>query len=133
MLNSRSKLFLVMVLCIVATAMVSAQNKTAGPFTQFDNRLQWENEGEIYWIDALGPDALRFRSTKSLRITDEDWNILPQKPVQLEISISENKAIVKNGKIRAEIESRRGRITPCVSVSCCTRAFRHLPFRRLSR
>jgi alpha-D-xyloside xylohydrolase len=100
-----------MVLSLVATAMVSAQNKTAGPFTQFDNRLQWENEGEIYWIDALGPDALRFRSTKSLRITDEDWNLLPQKVVQLEISISENKAIVKNGKIRAEIESRRGRIT----------------------
>jgi alpha-D-xyloside xylohydrolase len=111
MLNSRSKLFLVMVLCLVATAMVSAQDKTAGPFTQFANRLQWENEGEIYWIDALGPDALRFRSSKSLRITDEDWNLLPQNFVQLEISISENKAIVKNGKIRAEIESRRGRIT----------------------
>ncbi|RLD89418.1 MAG: hypothetical protein DRJ29_16545, partial [Bacteroidetes bacterium] len=70
--------------------MVSAQDKTAGPFTQFANRLQWENEGEIYWIDALGPDALRFRSSKSLRITDEDWNLLPQSFVQLEISISEN-------------------------------------------
>ena len=111
MLNSRSKLFIAIVLSVVATGMLYAQNKTAGPFTQFANRLQWENEGEIYWIDALGPDALRFRSSKSLRITDEDWNLLPQNFVQLEISISENKAIVKNGKIRAEIESRRGRIT----------------------
>ena len=111
MLNSRSKLFIALLLSVLATGMISAQDKTAGPFTQFDNRLQWENEGEIYWIDAMGPDALRFRSTKSLRITDENWNLLPQNIVQLEISISADRAVVKNGKIRAEIESRRGRIT----------------------
>ncbi len=82
-------MFIVMVMSLVTTGMLSAQDKTAGPFTQFDNRLQWENEGEIYWIDAMGPDALRFRSTKSLRITDENWNLLPQPDVQLEISIAQ--------------------------------------------
>jgi len=110
-MNSKSTLLLAILLCIAATGKVNAQNQEAGPFTQFDNRLQWENEGELYWIDALGPDALRFRSTKSLRISDENWNLLPQPDVQLEISISKDKAVVKNGKIRAEIESRRGRIT----------------------
>ena len=90
---------------------VNSQEKKEGPFTQFANRLQWENEGELYWIDAFGPDALRFRSSKSLRITDEDWNLLPQPDVQLEISITKDKAVVKNGKIRAEIVARRGRIT----------------------
>jgi alpha-D-xyloside xylohydrolase len=65
----------------------------------------------LYWIDALGPDALRFRGSKSLRINDEDWNLLPQPEVKLDISISKDKAVVRNGKIRAEIESRRGRIT----------------------
>jgi len=90
---------------------VNSQVKKAGLFTQFENRLQWEDEGELYWIDAFGPDALRFRSTKSLRISDQDWNLLPQPNVQLEIVIAEDKAVVKNGKIRAEIESRRGRIT----------------------
>ena len=88
-----------------------SQKEVKGPFTQFANRLQWEDEGELYWIDAFGPDALRFRGSKSLRITNENWNLLPQADVQLEITISKDKATVKNGKMRAEIEARNGRIT----------------------
>ncbi len=98
-------------LLLFAVATVPAQEKREGPFTQFPNRLQWEEEGELYWIEAYGPDALRFRGTKSLRITDENWNLLPQPAFVPEISITKEKAIVKNGKIRAEIEARRGRIT----------------------
>jgi alpha-D-xyloside xylohydrolase len=90
---------------------MGAQQEKAGPFTRFDNRLQWQNEGELYWIDAFGPDALRFRSSKSLRIVDEDWNLLPQPEAKLEITVNESKAVVKNGKIRAEIEANNGRIT----------------------
>ncbi len=90
---------------------VSAQKKQAGPFTQYPSYLQWEDEGELFRIEAWGKNALRFRSSKSLRITDENWNLLPQSDVQLSISISKNMAIVSNGRIRAEIESRRGRIT----------------------
>jgi hypothetical protein len=89
---------------LITPGNINAQEKKAGPFTQFANRLQWENEGELYWIDAFGPDALRFRGSKSLRITDENWNLLAQPEVELEISISKDKAVVKNGKIRAEIQ-----------------------------
>jgi len=103
--------FIFLLILVIVTGNLVAQEKKEGPFTQFANRLQWQNEGELYWIDALGPDALRFRGSKSLRITDEDWNLLPQPEVQLEISISKDKAVVRNGKIRAEIEARRGRIT----------------------
>jgi alpha-D-xyloside xylohydrolase len=110
-MHKTSNLLLAIVLIIVPAAKLRSQVETAGPFTRFENRLQWENEGELYWLDAFGPDALRFRSSKSLRITDQDWNLLPQPDVHLDISISEGKAVVKNGKIRAEIESRRGRIT----------------------
>lgn len=85
--------------------------KKQGLFTQFSNRLQWENEGELYWIDAIGPDALRFRSSKSLRISDENWNLLDQPDTPLDIAIDETSAVVKNGKIRAEIEAGKGRIT----------------------
>jgi alpha-D-xyloside xylohydrolase len=104
------KTILLLILAITAVE-IYAKGKKAGPFTQFANRLQWENEGELYWIDAFGPNTLRFRGSKSLRINDEDWNLLPQPAVQLEISITKSKAVVRNGKIRAEIESRRGRIT----------------------
>ena len=89
----------------------TAQEKREGPFTMYADRLQWEEEGELYWIEAFGPDALRFRGTKSLRISGENWNLLPQPEVRPEITITKDKAIVKNGKIRAEIEARRGRIT----------------------
>jgi len=99
------------VICLLSCSAASAQENTAGPFTQFANRLQWENEGELYWIDAFGPDALRFRGSKSLRINDEDWNLLPQPGVQLDISITAENAVVRNGNIRAEIEAWRGRIT----------------------
>jgi len=99
------------VICLLSTAAVFAKESTEGPFTQFSNRLQWENEGELYWIDAFGPDALRFRGSRSLRINDENWNLLPQPEVQLEISITAENAVVRNGNIRAEIEARRGRIT----------------------
>jgi hypothetical protein len=51
---------IVSVICLLSTAAVFAKESTEGPFTQFSNRLQWENEGELYWIDAFGPDALRF-------------------------------------------------------------------------
>jgi alpha-D-xyloside xylohydrolase len=104
-------ILIAMIVLFFMPVEVISQVKKAGLFTQFENRFQWEDEGEIYWIDAFGSDALRFRSTKSLRISDQDWNLLPQAGVQLEIVIAEDKAVVKNGKIRAEIESRRGRIT----------------------
>ncbi|MCG6186322.1 glycoside hydrolase family 31 protein [Maribellus maritimus] len=101
----------ILVLFIFTPGKIYSQVKKEGLFTQFENRLQWEDEGELFWIDAFGPDALRFRSTKSLRISDQNWNLLSQPDVQLEISITEDKAVVRNGKIKAEIESRRGRIT----------------------
>jgi len=67
---------IVPVICLLSAAAVFAQENAEGPFTQFANRLQWENEGELYWIDAFGPDTLRFRGSKSLRINDENWNLL---------------------------------------------------------
>ncbi len=106
------KLFSLLVLALLCVSQVSIfAQEEAGPFTKFENRLQWEDEGELYWIDAYGVDALRFRGSKSLRINDENWNLLPQKDVQLEITITPTKAIVKNGRIRAEIAARKGRIT----------------------
>lgn len=103
-------IFLLIVLFFIFFNASSQETKEV-PFTKLENRLVWENEGELYWIDAFGKDALRFRSSKSLRITDENWNLLNQPQFQLEISISEKKATVSNGDIRAEIEAKNGRIT----------------------
>lgn len=109
--NCFNTILILLFTCFSILPGYSYSQENAGPFTKFSNRLQWEDEGELYWIDAIGTDALRFRGSKSLRITNEDWNLLPQSEVQLEISIDDRKAVVKNGRIRAEIEARRGRIT----------------------
>ncbi|GAH61049.1 unnamed protein product, partial [marine sediment metagenome] len=97
-------------LLICSSGSTLEQINKAGPFTEFPNRLQWENEGELFWIDPFGKDALRFRASRSLRISEENWNLLPQPETQLDISISEKKAVVTNGKIRVEIEARYGRV-----------------------
>ncbi len=92
------------------TANLFPQVKEAGPFTQFPNRLQWEGEGELFWIDPFGPNTIRFRSSRSLRISEEHWNLLAQPENQLEITINEEKAVVINGKIKVEIDAKDGRI-----------------------
>jgi alpha-D-xyloside xylohydrolase len=84
--------------------------KTVGPFTQYANRLQWEGEGELFWIDPHGPNTLRFRSSRSLHIADEDWTLIPQSEAQLDIQIGGEQALVKNGRIRAEIRAWDGRV-----------------------
>jgi alpha-D-xyloside xylohydrolase len=80
-------------------------------FSQTGNRLVWENEGEVFWLEAYGPNTLRFRSTRSLHISDEIWNILPQTDVSPVIQILSDKAIISNGNIRAEIRENDGLIT----------------------
>ena len=102
--------------CLVTLASLHGGNLTAqgtkkGPFTQLHNRLQWEDAGELYWIDPFGPDALRFRGSKSLRISDQNWNLLDPPEAQLDIEITASKAVVRNGRITAEIEARNGRIS----------------------
>ena len=97
-------------LMLMSSGIVARQDK-AGPFTQYDARLQWQNEGELFWIEAFGPDALRFRSSKSLRIADESWTLLPPPIVRPEIMISADGAVIKNGRIRAEIAAKDGRVT----------------------
>ena len=80
-------------------------------FSQIGNHLVWENEGEVFWIEAYGKNTLRFRSTRSLHLSDEIWNILPQPVVNSSIQILPDKAVISNGSIRAEIRENDGLVT----------------------
>ncbi len=80
-------------------------------FTVVGNTLNWESDGEVFRIEPYGPNTMRFRSTKSLHISDEIWNILPQPEVKADIKILEGKAVITNGNIRAEIREKDGRVT----------------------
>ncbi len=70
------------------------------------DRIVWEGEGELAWLEPWGRDAIRFRSSKSLRL-DEDlnWTLLDvDRATQAEVVVSEHKAVLRNGRISAEID-----------------------------
>ena len=103
--------YLIGLLAIVFSINCSAKVETAGPFTKSNNKLEWMGVGEKLCIEPFGNDALRFRSSKSLHIVDQDWNLIrPKYNSNCKITISDKKAIITNGFISAEVNSK-GRIT----------------------
>jgi len=67
-------------------------------------RIFWEGEGEVLWLEPYGRDALRFRASKSLRIReDRDWTLLPPGADEAVIEVGPKKAVISNGRIRAEV------------------------------
>ncbi|RPI43765.1 MAG: glycoside hydrolase family 31 protein, partial [Bacteroidetes bacterium] len=62
-------------------------------------------------METFGENTLRFRSSKSLHISPEQWNILDQTPVTPVIEVLDGRAVFTNGAIRAEIRERDGLVT----------------------
>ncbi len=107
------KAILILLVSILTIGKGGCFAQTAKPslFTQTGNCLEWENEGELFRIEPFGQNTLRFRSSKSLNLSDEIWNILLQPGTKSAIEILEGKAIISNGNIRAEIRENDGLIT----------------------
>ena len=73
-------------------------------FEKEGNKLIIRGQGEIIWLEPFGEDSLRFRATRGKRIVEEDWTLLPQPEIPANISISDNKAVITNGKLSAEVD-----------------------------
>ncbi len=68
------------------------------------NRICWEGEGEVMWLEPYGESSLRFRSSKSLHIREDlDWTLLPPRKDGAVVEVSDEKAVIRNGKIRADV------------------------------
>ena len=69
------------------------------------NRIIWETAGELVYIEPYGRDAIRFRSSKSLRIDGElNWTLEePAPPQGVIIEADDEKASMTNGKIQVTI------------------------------
>jgi alpha-D-xyloside xylohydrolase len=92
-------------------------------FTKEGNRLIYRYDAEKLWIESWGENSLRVRSSKLAEIpgadpggsggldggNTDDWALLPQKPCPAEITIGENGASIRNGRIEARI-SKTGQI-----------------------
>jgi alpha-D-xyloside xylohydrolase len=65
-----------------------------------------DEDHEILWIEAWGPDALRVRATKGAAMPEPDWALLPRPgagPTTARIEIAEGRGTISNGAIRAEL------------------------------
>lgn len=69
------------------------------------NRIIWETAGELVYIEPYGKDAIRFRSSKSLRIDEGlNWTLEePACPGKVSIEADDEKARITNGKIQVTI------------------------------
>jgi len=74
-------------------------------FQELQNKLIGREGGEIICIEPFGKDCLRFRGTNGKEILEEDWTLLPQPEVPAEIAIEPHRALIRNGKIQAEVRS----------------------------
>ena len=75
-----------------------------GILKQKDNAIIYEQFGEKVIISHYGPDRIRFRSTANGVISDEAWTLLPPENAEVEIEITDGKAVMKNGLISVEID-----------------------------
>ena len=73
--------------------------------TCMQNRIIYSYDGEVLWVEPWGPNGLRVRSTKCPQMPEEDWALLPGTEQQAEITSTEAGAVIRNGKIRAEVSS----------------------------
>lgn len=68
-----------------------------------EDKILLHKREEVVVIEAFGADTLRFRASPSGRIIDQDWTLLPQDPVKVTTELHQNKAVINNGIISAEL------------------------------
>ena len=68
-----------------------------------DNKIIFQRRDEIVVLEAYGKDTLRFRSSPRGKIVDENWTLLPPQESDCEVELHNYKAVIKNGKISAEL------------------------------
>ena len=64
--------------------------------------------GETLRIEAWGPNALRVRGTMNAAFTSKDHALTEPCTARAEITVGERKAMIKNGRITAELDLRGG-------------------------
>ena len=78
-------------------------------FEKQGNRLVYHFDAEKVWLEPWGENSLRLRATKCPQMSAEDWALLTPEQLDAEITIEEQCAKIRNGKIYATI-TRAGKI-----------------------
>ena len=73
-------------------------------FRQDGQRIVWEREGELIWIEPYGPEAIRVRASKSLHISEEEWGgLVPPAAAMADILVNDHYAAMTNGRTVCDI------------------------------
>ena len=73
--------------------------------------LKYHYDAEEVWIEPWGRNSFRVRATKNAEMLDTAWALTQEKPeTDSEIEIGENRAEIRNGKIKAGI-TKYGKLT----------------------
>ncbi len=76
-----------------------------GVLSIHDNKLLFQKRDELVIIEAFGKNVLRFRASPNIEIKDLNWNLLPQQTAECTVELEDDKGVIRNGLISAEIYS----------------------------
>jgi len=70
------------------------------------NRIVWEGDGEVVWLEPYGRDSFRFRASRSLHIDEKlDWTLLPPSSGdEAKVVVRDSEVEIINGAISAVID-----------------------------
>lgn len=78
-------------------------------FKQEKNKLIYQYDAEKLWIEPWGENSIRVRATKCPQMPEDNWALEERPEAGCEITIAEDRAVLVNGKVRAEV-SRFGKL-----------------------
>ena len=70
-------------------------------FTSNGTALVWRGDGETLLVEAWGENSLRVRSRMMGDVLEQDFALLPAPAARATIDIEGDRAVIRNGKIRA--------------------------------
>jgi len=83
-------------------------------FRECDNTLIWKLGHETVQIEPWGSDSLRVRATMASEIRDDlPGALLEPVPTEVQIEISAERAVVRNGAMAAKVSIEAGRFQRC--------------------
>ena len=72
-------------------------------FEQAGSALIWRNKGETLVIEPWGADSLRVRAALQGEVIDTRFALLDPQPTEPEITIKDERGVIRNGKLTAEV------------------------------
>jgi len=91
-------------------------------FTSNGTALVWRGDGETLLVEAWGENSLRVRSRMMGDVLEQDFALLPAPAARATIDIEGDRAVIRNGKIRAVLTTESTQEGTATSMSAGVRS-----------